>query len=169
LKWMGGYFETYWSVNPHWNAEIKSLPEHPVTRGVGPFTINDEWYYHMRFVDGMAGVTPILSAVPPASSLHGKTASERGSNPVVAAEVAAQKPQHLAWAYERPNNGGRGFGFTGLHVHANLANDSFRTVLLNAVAWTAGLEVPANGVPSKTPTREELEALIDEGQKAARE
>jgi type 1 glutamine amidotransferase len=167
LKWMGGYFETYWSVNPHWKAEIKSLPEHPITRGVKPFTINDEWYYHMRFVDGMAGVTPILSAVPPASSLHKDP--QRGTNPTVADEVADGKPQHLAWAYERPNHGGRGFGFTGLHVHANLADDNFRTALLNAVAWTAGLEVPKNGVPSKTPTQKDLDALIDEGQKAARE
>ena len=41
---------------------ITALPEHAVTRGVKPFTINDEWYYHMRFVDGMTGVTPIVSA-----------------------------------------------------------------------------------------------------------
>ena len=37
--------------------------EHPTARGVKPFVIKDEWYYHMRFVEGMKGVTPILSAV----------------------------------------------------------------------------------------------------------
>jgi type 1 glutamine amidotransferase len=169
LKWMGGYFETFWSVNPTWNAEIKSLPDHPVTQGVKPFTIKDEWYYHMRFVSGMVGVTPILSAVPPLSSLKGTEPSVRGTNPAVAAEVAAGKPQILAWAYERPNHGGRGFGFTGLHYHANLADDNVRTLLLNAVAWTAGLKVPAGGVPSKTPTPKELEELIDEGHKAVAE
>ena len=41
---MGGYFETHWSVNPHWTAEFKSLPKHPITRGVKPFTQKDEWY-----------------------------------------------------------------------------------------------------------------------------
>ncbi len=169
LKWMGGYFEPFWSVNPVWSPEIKSLPDHPVTRGVKPFTIRDEWYYHMRFVDGMAGVTPILTAVPPTSSLRGQGTSMRGNNPAVAAEVAAGKPQHLAWAYERPNGGGRGFGFTGLHIHANLADNNVRTVLLNAAAWVAGLEVPAGGVPSKRPTAQELDRLIDEGHKAARE
>jgi hypothetical protein len=168
LKWMGGYFETFWSVNPNWKADITTLPDHPISRGVKPFTINDEWYYHMRFVDGMKGVTPILSAVPPASSLHGDKPSERGTNPAVAAEVGAGKPQHLAWAYERPG-GGRGFGFTGLHYHKNLLEDSFRTVLLNAVAWTSGLEVPKDGVPSRKPTPKELDQLIDEGQKAVRE
>ncbi len=32
---------------------ISSFPTHPITRGVKPFTINDEWYYHMRFLAGM--------------------------------------------------------------------------------------------------------------------
>ena len=27
LKGMGGYFETHWSVNPHWVATIEKLPE----------------------------------------------------------------------------------------------------------------------------------------------
>lgn len=168
LKWMGGYFEPFWSVNPFWTPEFKTLPEHPVTRGVKPFSIRDEWYYHMRFVEGMKGVTPILSAVPSAATLRGKNPSQRGNNPAVAAAVAAGKPQHLAWAYERPTRG-RGFGFTGLHVHANLADDNFRRLLLNAVAWTSGLEVPAGGVPSKTPTPKELDQLIDEGQKVVKE
>src|SRR3954469_1146470 len=34
LKWMGGYFETFWSVNPHWTPEFKWLPKHPATRRV---------------------------------------------------------------------------------------------------------------------------------------
>ena len=65
--------------------------------------------------------------------------------------------------YERPD-GGRGFGFTGGHSHWNWANDSFRTVVLNGIVWTAGLDVPAGGVPSKTPTLEELEANQDKPQ-----
>ena len=135
------------------------LPDHPVARGVKPFTIKDEWYYHMRFVPGMVGVTPILAAVAPKSSL--RKDPQRGTNPTVAAEVAAGKPQVLAWTYGRPNNGGRGFGFTGMHYHANLANDNLRTVLLNAVAWTAGLEVPKGGVPWRTPSPKELDQLIE--------
>ena len=49
LDWMGGFFEANWSVNPHWNANFQKLPKHPITRGVKPFTTNDEWYFHMRF------------------------------------------------------------------------------------------------------------------------
>src|SRR5262249_5448847 len=39
LKWMGGYFETNWSVNPWWTPEFKDLPKHEVTRGVKPFAV----------------------------------------------------------------------------------------------------------------------------------
>jgi Trehalose utilisation len=164
LKWMGGYFETFWSVNPWWTPKFENLPKHDVTRGVKPFTINDEWYYHMRFVDDMKGVTPILMAVPPLKTIQGEGAkpSARGGNPDVFAAVKAGNKQVMAWAYERPDKG-RGFGFTGLHKHANLGDDNMRTLLLNAVAWVSKLPVPDAGVPSKTPNRDDLEKLIDDG------
>jgi trehalose utilization protein len=169
LKWMGGYFEPFWSVNPWWTPEFKDFPKHPVSRGVKPFKVNDEWYYHMRFVDDMKGVTPILSALPPLQTVQGgkEKASSHGGNPDVYKEVAAGKKQVMAWAYDRPY-GGRGFGFTGYHKHDNLANDNFRTLLLNAVAWVSGLEVPATGVPSKTLSRDDLEQLIDDGKLAVK-
>jgi hypothetical protein len=70
-------------------------------------------------------------------------------------------PEHVAWAYERPD-GGRGFGFTGAHVHWNWEHDDFRKIVLNALAWIAKVDAPPNGVPSRTPTREELEANQDD-------
>ena len=158
LDWIGGYFETNWSVNPHWTAEYKSFPDHPITRGVKPFTINDEWYYHMRFPEGMKGVTPILTAVPPDSTRQGGD-STHGGNPTVRAEKG--HAEHLAWALQRPD-GGRGFGFTGAHNHWEWGCDSFRTVVLNGILWTAHGQVPAGGVPSKTPTVAELVANQDE-------
>jgi hypothetical protein len=169
LKWLGGYFEPYWSVNPWWTPAFAELPQHEVTRGVKPFSINDEWYYHMRFVDGMKGVTPILSALPPLSTIadHGQKASSHGGNAAVWAEVSAGKKQVMAWAFERPD-GGRGFGLTGMHKHDNLANDSMRTLLLNAVAWVAKLPVPEGGIRSKPLGRADLEQLIDDGKLAVR-
>jgi hypothetical protein len=153
LDWIGGYFETDWSVNPHWNAKFESFPDHPITRGVKPFEMDDEWYYHMRFRENMEGVTPVLTAVPPDSTRE-RPDGTHSNNPTVRARKGM--PEHLAWAAERAD-GGRGFGFTGGHWHWNWANDSFRTVVLNALVWIAGLEVPPGGVPSKTPTLEELE------------
>jgi hypothetical protein len=170
LKWLGGYFEPFWSVNPTWTPAFKDFPEHEITRGVKPFSINDEWYYHMRFVPEMKGVTPVLSAVAPVKTVtdrwkDGQKPESHSGNPDVLKDVLEGKPQVMAWAYERPD-GGRGFGFTGLHKHANLADDNFRTVLLNAVAWVAKLPVPNKGVPSKTLTRDDLEKLIDDGKLA---
>lgn len=167
LKWMGGYFEPNWSVNPWWTPKFDKFPDHPITRGVKPFSVRDEWYYHMRFVSTLKGVTPILTAVPPLETVKKET-SPRGGNPDVYKAVSAGEPQHLAWAYERPD-GGRGFGFTGLHRHENLNNDSFRTILLNGVAWVTKLEIPKGGVPSKTPSKEELKDLITESRQAIKE
>jgi len=157
LQWVGGYFEQYWSVNPFWKAEFKTLPQHPITRGVKPFAIEDEWYYHMRFAEGMKGVTPILTAIPPDSTRNRPDGPHSG-NPVVRARKGM--PEHVAWAFERPG-GGRGFGFTGGHFHWNWAHDELRTVVLNAIVWVAGMEVPPGGVRTPTPTFEELEANQD--------
>ena len=170
LKWLGGYFEPYWSVNPWWTPEFKEIPKHETTRGVKPFSVNDEWYYHMRFVEGMKGVKPILTALPPLKTVgwkEGQKPSSHGGNPDVFKAVSAGEAQVMAWAYDRPDKG-RGFGFTGLHKHDNLANDSVRTLLLNATAWVAKLPVPEAGVPSKTLTRDDLEKLIDDGKLAVK-
>lgn len=146
LRWAGGAFEINWSVNPHWKAQFAALPVHPVTRGVKPFSILDEWYFNLRFADGMKGVTPLLVAVPDASTTSRQDGPHEG-NPGMRAAVARGDAQTVAWAYERPG-GGRGFGFTGGHFHANWGNDDFRTLVLNAVLWLAHMEVPANGVRS---------------------
>lgn len=106
-----------WSVNPHWDADYKTLPQHAVTSGVEPFKINDEWYYHMRFREGMKGVSPILSAVPPADTLSRPDGAHSG-NPAVRKAVAKGEPQHMMWVSEN-EGGSRGFGFTGAHFHRN--------------------------------------------------
>jgi len=157
LECTGGYYETYWSVNPTWTARFGKFPDHPITRGVKPFEILDERYYHMRFRENMEGVTPILSAVPPESTRRGPNGPYSG-NPAVRARKGMAEV--VAWARQRPD-GGRGFGFTGGHFHYNWANDNFRKVVLNAIVWVAGLEVPAEGVRSKAPALEELEANAD--------
>jgi len=144
---MGGYFETHWSVNPHWTADFKSLPKHPITRGVKPFTQKDEWYFHMRFQPEMKGVTPILSAHPPKETMNRKD-GPHSNNPHVRKSMAAGEIQHIGWAYERPNGKGRGFGTTGGHYHNTWARDNWRTVILNAIVWTCGVDVPEKGVPS---------------------
>ena len=159
LQWMGGFCDLDWSVNPHWTPKFKDFPDHPISNGVKPFSINDEWYYHMRFVDGLKGVTPILSDVPGPETLR-RNDGARSGNPTVRRAVAAGEKQHVAWAYERPD-GGRGFGFTGAHNHDSWRNDDFRKVVLNAILWTAHVQVPKSGCPSPTPSAKAIELNLD--------
>ena len=136
LRWIGGYYETGYSINPHWLATFSDLPKHAVTRGVKPFTIEDEWYFNMRFPEGHSGVETILKATPPDAT--------RGT---AAAKATPGRVEVVSWATERPD-GGRGFGFTGGHFHKNWGNDDFRKLVLNAMLWTAKADVPHDGVAS---------------------
>ncbi len=158
IDWVGGAFELNLSVNPHWKADFAAFPEHAVTRGVKPFSTSDEWYFNLRFRDDMKGVTPILTAVPPATAMSRPDGPHEG-NPAARAAVAKGTPQTLMWVSERPGNG-RGFGFTGGHFHLNWKDDSQRKLVLNAILWVAGVEVPPGGVVS-TVTDEDLTANLD--------
>ena len=160
LDWIGGFFETNWSVNPHWEADFKELPDHPVARGVKPFKLLDEWYYHMRF-NSKVNVTPILSALPGPETLTRPDDPHHNNPDVRAAVLERKEPQHVAWAFVRGDGKGRGFGFTGAHFHNNWANDNARKVVLNAIVWTANIEVPEDGIASATPTEAELAANQD--------
>ena len=146
IDWIGGAFEIHHSINPHWEPQFNPLPIHPVTRGVKTFSLRDEWYYHMRFRENMKGVTPILSAVPPLSTLDRPDGPHSG-NPSVRAAVSNGEPQHVMWVVER-ENGGRGFGFTGGHFHNGWGNEQQRRLVLNSILWIARLEVPDSGFTS---------------------
>jgi len=159
LSWMGGFCDLDWSVNPHWTPHFSDFPDHPIANGVEPFTLYDEWYYHMRFVEDTKGLTSILAAVAPPDTLS-RPDGPRWGNPHVRASVAAGEKQTVGWAYERPN-GGRGLGFTGGHYHKSWQDDNFRKVVLNAILWTAQVEVPEEGLDSKTPTDQDLLQNLD--------
>ena len=148
-----------WSVNPTWMMTKPILAkDHPITRGVKPFDIKDEWYYHMRFRPNMEGVTPILSAVPPDDTRQGKRRSPR-RQPGRAGRHRQECAGDSLLGGRRPD-GGRGYGFTGGHYHRNWGNDDYRKLMLNAILWVAKAEVPADGVNS-TVTEEDLKANLD--------
>jgi len=127
MQWIGGLYKDGYSKNPINEVEVISpSPEHPIGRGLTPYTTKDEFYYQIKFTDD-AHVTPIATAMLPKD------------NP---------KPETLAWAFERPN-GGRSFGFTGGHFHKNWDIEPYRKMVLNAILWTAGMDVPKDGVESK--------------------
>lgn len=160
FDWIGGHYERWWSVNPHWNLEQPELAEnHPITNGVKPFTVNDEWYFNIRFRPGMQGISPILTATPPLSTMSRPDGPHSG-NPYVREMTKRGERQTLAWASEN-TNGARGFGFTGGHNHWNWGHPDFRKLVLNAAAWIAGAEVPDNGIESGPYSLEDLQAGQD--------
>ncbi len=143
---IGGYFEVNWSVNPVWTLEDPTIHEHEITKGVRPFNLEDEWYYHLRFQRGRPQITSLLETVPPDSSLGED--GPRSGNPSVREALKNRIPQSLAWA-KHHSTGRRGFGFTGGHFHYNWNNESVRKLVLNGIAWTAGLSIPETGIESK--------------------
>jgi hypothetical protein len=159
-RWIGGYYETNFSVNPMWAPPIESLPTHPVTRGVKPFATHDEWYFNMRWTpDASAArrVTPILVAKPSDAVRNGPYVSPRGPYPHIVADKG--RAETMMWVYERPD-GGRSFGFTGGHTHTNWGDVNQRRVMLNALLWIAKVEVPAGGV-TDTITAADLTTNLD--------
>ncbi len=146
LQWIGGYYENNYSCNPMWSPEYKDFPDHPVARGVKPFSNHDEWYFNMRWPENKSGVTPILTAKPSDQVRGGPYVHPKGPYPHIL--QAAGRVETMMWVVERPD-GGRGFGFTGGHTHAHWGNDNQRKVVLNAILWVAKAEVPRDGVASQ--------------------
>jgi type 1 glutamine amidotransferase len=138
LDWLGGYYETGYSTNPHNNITVTPEAGHPIGSGVKPFQAGDEWYYKIRFRDGDKRVTPVLTGILPKDSSNKET---------------------LGWAIERAD-GGRSFGFTGAHNHTNWGISDFRKLVLNAILWTAKVDVPAGGVETEV-SKEDLEKNLD--------
>jgi len=143
LEWVGGYFdyESGTAAN-HWFSAITNqdwivtpaTPEHPINRGVKPFKLREEFYHHIRFRDHDPRLQPIVGVGP----------SEKNEWTV-------------GWAVERAD-GGRGFGFTGGHYYDDWWNDDFRKLILNAILWSAKVEVPARGAETKMEPK--ISALI---------
>jgi type 1 glutamine amidotransferase len=102
-------------------AEVAD-PKHPVTLGIRDFRVKDEFYYRLKFVRPEGTVTPLLR-VP----------------------IDGTK-ETVAWAWERPD-GGRSFGFSGLHFHSNWHLPEYRRLVAQGVLWTVKLPIPAEGLP----------------------
>jgi type 1 glutamine amidotransferase len=149
LDWVGGYFR--WqddSGNRNWYSAIRTLdtsvalasPGHPIARGLpDTFQLRDEFYYNIRFRPGDARLEPILR--------------------VPALESERDRGDVVAWAVER-DNGGRGFGTTTGHFFSNWTDPNYRRLILNAIVWAAGAEVPPGGVDSRFYTDREVTRLL---------
>lgn len=164
-RWIGGYYENLYSVNPMWKPEFDKLPTHPVTRGVGPFATHDEWYFNMRWTNDAATkarITNLLVATPNDDVRDGPYVSPKGPYEHIVA--GSGKAETMMWVLERPD-GGRGMGFTGGHTHTNWGDPNQRKVMLNALLWLAKVDVPARGVEDKITEADLTQNLDDKKRK----
>jgi type 1 glutamine amidotransferase len=144
LEWLGGYYETGYSTNPHNDIVVTPTKGHPITEGADkPVKIRDEWYYKIRFRPNDRRVTPILTG-------EGFIGHDKKPHP---------GKETLAWATERVG-GGRSFGFTGAHFHDNWGIPEFRKLVLNAILWTAHREIPKGGVSCEV-SKADLDKNLD--------
>jgi hypothetical protein len=152
LKWVGGYYKNGYSTNPHWKCSSILNKEHPAANGVSNFKLKDEWYFNIKLGKDIVAV---LQGVPDDEARSGKTSWPRGPKKHIQADTG--KTETLLWTLDRAD-GGRGFGFTGGHIHVNWKNDEYRKLILNTIVWTSGLKIPAQGIESATPTDKEMKA-----------
>jgi type 1 glutamine amidotransferase len=88
-----------------------AAPNHPVTRGLGSFKVRDEFYYALKW-------------------------STPAPEPVLRVDIDGNK-ETVAWAWTRPD-GGRSFGFSGLHFHENWQMPEYRRLVTQGVLWVMG-------------------------------
>ena len=138
-RWLGGARYGMFDRATEMAEIAPATPAHPVSRGLAPFAYLDEFYPTIRWGSDADALKPILKA-----RLH--VESREGKDLVLGEPVTST----VAWVYERAD-GGRSFAFTGGHYLAALDQPYVRKMLLNAIAWTAHIEVPADGIRSLYP------------------
>jgi len=96
-------------------------PKHPVVAGIQGFRVREEFYYRLKFVKPDGSVRPLLRVV-----------------------IDGQE-ETVAWTWARPD-GGRSFGFSGLHFHDNWRLLEYRRLVAHGTLWTLKMPIPKNGL-----------------------
>jgi hypothetical protein len=134
---MGGYFATrcphHQSIARIYQAATiePAKAEHPALRGWKTFTVHDEPYIKNYF---------------------GKEGLAKNVTPLATSQLPPEAPQQeiVAWAVSRAG-GGRGAGVVMPHFYKNWRDGDLRMLIMNAIVWSARLDVPADGVKTPTP------------------
>lgn len=133
-RWLGG--ARYGMFDRTTELAELTPADHPISRGATTFAYHDEFYPTIRFATAGGRVTPVLAGGLHVQFRQGKFLA-----------IDRSVPSTVAWAFER-DGGGRSFGFSGVHYLVALDQPALRRLLLNAILWTAQLDVPAGGVTS---------------------
>jgi hypothetical protein len=117
LGYMGGTWVSNVGLSTDTSQLKQLLPEHPICRGWSDYELHDEYYLNPTI---SKAAQPLLQV------------ATKGQDVVV------------AWAYER-SSGGRAYGTTLGHFYSNFEREPFRRAIVNAILWTARVDVPDAG------------------------
>lgn len=118
--YLGGFWVSNYGLSTD-TSHLKQLkPDHPICRGWAPYELHDEYYLKPT----MKEATPLLQV------------TTKGEDVVV------------GWAHERAD-GGRAYGTTLGHFYRNFQIEAFRKTIVNAILWSAHVDVPKNGADVK--------------------
>ncbi|MFN0051213.1 MAG: CehA/McbA family metallohydrolase [Planctomycetales bacterium] len=118
-RWMsllGGTWISNVGLSTDTSLLTQLVPQHPICRGWKNYELLDEYYLKPRIAQG----EPLLRV------------TTKGEEVIV------------GWAYERPD-GGRSYATTLGHFYSNFQREPFRRTIVNAMVWTAKMEVPETG------------------------
>lgn len=104
-------------------ATVRPTAEkHPVLSGLAPLKVHDEFYYALKRPAQVERLTPLIQV------------------------SIDDEDQTVGWAWERPD-GGRSFGFSGLHFHDNWKHAEYRRLVLQGIMWSVSQPIPVAGLP----------------------
>lgn len=95
-------------------TETVQVVDHPITAGIKDFKVREEFYYHLKFARPAEKIQPLLRV-----AIDGND-------------------ETVCWAWERPD-GGRSFGFSGLHFHENWSMPEYRRLITQGTLWSLRL------------------------------
>jgi len=112
-------------------AEIETkldfVAGHPAAAGLEPLTLFDEFYFRLKRAPEAYGKLTTLAKIR-----------------------VDDQDEMVGWAFDRAD-GGRSFGFTGLHFHKNWERPEYRRLVAQGVLWSMKLPVPKKGLDVDVP------------------
>ena len=98
-----------------------ATPKHPILNGVKPLKLKEEFYYTLKRPKNVDNIVPLI-------------------------RVHIDGADHtVGWAWERPD-GGRSFGFSGLHFHENWRHAQYQRMITQAILWSLKRQIPDGGI-----------------------
>lgn len=116
MSYLGGTWISNVGLHTGESPLRQLAPEHPVCRGWQEYQLHDEYYLNPN----VGEATPVLQV------------------------MAKEDPVVVGWAYKRKNEG-RSYATTLGHFYRNFQQEPFRRMVVNAILWTAHVEVPEVG------------------------